>query len=308
MHKEISFFILSDSGNPVKRISVSNLVLYLSFFVLISLIVFAGYGIYDYMKVKRSVPDVHALENLLSDKSDELAVQREQIKTFADGINELKSKLIALNNFENKIRIIANLKDTEDEKGLFGIGGLMPENLDTQISPNEKHNSLMRKMHEQMTQLNQAAEGQEVKFKSLLQSLNEQVSLLAATPAIKPTEGWLTCAFGPRQSPFTGIPEFHKGMDIANRKGTPIVATADGIVAFSGMKGLMGNMVLIDHGHNIVTRYGHANKLIAKQGAKVKRGEVIALIGNTGRTTGPHVHYEVRINGVAVDPAKYILN
>ena len=120
--------------------------------------------------------------------------------------------------------------------------------------------------------------------------------------------GWTTSSFGYRISPFTGRREFHKGFDIANRKGTPIISTADGMIAFAGPKGLLGNMVAIDHGHGMVTRYGHIHEIIKKRGERVKRGETIALVGNTGRSTGPHLHYEVRLNGVAVNPVNYFLN
>jgi murein DD-endopeptidase MepM/ murein hydrolase activator NlpD len=97
-------------------------------------------------------------------------------------------------------------------------------------------------------------------------------------------------------------------LDIATRQGTPVDAPADGRVTFAGPKGLMGNMLTIQHGHGFVTRYGHLSKIFKKVGDKVKRGEVIAQVGNTGRSTGPHLHYEVLLSGVPVNPARYILN
>jgi murein DD-endopeptidase MepM/ murein hydrolase activator NlpD len=100
----------------------------------------------------------------------------------------------------------------------------------------------------------------------------------------------------------------HKGLDIAARKGTPILATADGIVTFAGKKGLLGKTIVIDHGHGMKTRYGHNHKLLKKRGDRVKRWEPIALMGSSGRSTGPHTHYEVHLNGVPVNPEKYILN
>jgi len=141
-----------------------------------------------------------------------------------------------------------------------------------------------------------------------LESLKNQKIFLASTPAIRPAKGWVTSKFGYRKSPFTGKKSFHSGYDIANKKGTPVFATADGLVVFSKTKGYLGKAVILDHGHGIVTRYGHLSKIIAKKGTLVKRGDLIGLIGSTGRTTGSHVHYEVRLNGVPVNPAKYILN
>jgi len=95
-------------------------------------------------------------------------------------------------------------------------------------------------------------------------------------------------------------------VDIATRKGTPIVATADGVVTFAGAKALMGRMIVIDHGHGMVTRYAHISKALKKRGDAVKRGDTIALVGNTGRSTGSHLHYEVHLNGIPVNPATYI--
>ena len=144
--------------------------------------------------------------------------------------------------------------------------------------------------------------------KELVEYLEDQKSLLASTPSIWPVRGWLTSTFGYRTSPFTGRREMHKGLDIATRSGTPIIAPADGLVVFSGREGGFGNMIVIDHGYGITTRYGHCSALDAKLGQKIKRGDVIARVGNTGRSTGPHVHYEVAVNGVPVNPSRYILN
>ena len=170
----------------------------------------------------------------------------------------------------------------------------------------------MRDMHEQIDQLSQASSNQQEGLESLLKSLEDQQNLLASTPAIRPVarnvKSWITSRFGYRKSPFTQRRELHKGYDIASRQGTPILSTADGVVTFAGKKGLLGNTVVIDHGHGMVTRYGHCSKLLKKRGDKVKRWETIALMGNTGRSTGPHVHYEVHLNGIPVNPVKYILN
>ncbi|MBW2604192.1 MAG: M23 family metallopeptidase [Deltaproteobacteria bacterium] len=163
-------------------------------------------------------------------------------------------------------------------------------------------------MHEQTRDLNLASASQEKVFESLYEGLKSQRNLLSSTPSIRPTEGWLSSGFGYRISPFTGLREFHKGLDIAGRKGTEIIATADGVVTFVGRNGSYGKMIKINHGHGIITRYGHIQKLLKKRGEAVKRGDVIALMGNTGRTTGPHLHYEVMLNGLPVNPKKYILN
>jgi murein DD-endopeptidase MepM/ murein hydrolase activator NlpD len=138
--------------------------------------------------------------------------------------------------------------------------------------------------------------------------LKEQKSLLASTPSIKPTEGWLSSGFGYRISPFTNQREFHKGLDIATRIGTPVIAPADGLIVFVGREGHLGKTVTINHGYNMVTRYGHLNNFKVKKGEHVKRTQIIGEVGNTGRCTGPHLHYEVQLNGIPVNPLQYILN
>jgi murein DD-endopeptidase MepM/ murein hydrolase activator NlpD len=243
---------------------------------------------------------------------EEIHHQRKQIQEFAGEINALKAKLLALNSFEKKIRIIANIEIPNDSDGIFGVGGSIPEDLDAQLPLKEKHYSLMRNMHEQIEEIGRASAGQHKELESLLKSLEDQQNLLASTPAIRPLSGnvksWVTSRFGYRKSPFTGRRELHKGLDIASRKGTPILATADGVVTFAGKKGLLGKTIVVDHGHGMKTRYGHNHKLLKKRGDKVKRWEPIALMGSSGRSTGPHVHYEVHLNGIPVNPEKYILN
>ena len=118
--------------------------------------------------------------------------------------------------------------------------------------------------------------------------------------------GWLSSAFGNRTDPFTGQPDFHPGIDISADKGTPIYATADGRVGSAAYSGAYGNLVVIDHGFGISTRYGHMSKFGVKAGDRVQRGDVIGYIGQTGRANGPHVHYEVWLNGRMLNPLRLL--
>ncbi len=312
MRKKISFVILGSSGAPAKQVCTSKAVIRLFGAGLLAFFAVVGYIVYDYYNLRDTTSRLQNREVYLTSQMEEIRLQRKQIQEFATEINALKAKLLALNNFEKKIRIIANIEDTNDSSNIFGVGGSIPDDLDPQIPLKEKHNSLIRDMHEQIEQLSRASGSQREEFEALLRSLEDQQNLLASTPAIRPVsrgvKSWVTSRFGYRKSPFTGRREFHKAYDIAARPGTPILATADGVVTFAGKKGLYGNVIIIDHGHGMVTRYGHCAKLLKKRGEKVSRWETIALLGNTGRSTGPHVHYEVRLNGIPVNPEKYILN
>ena len=308
MRNKVSLLILSGNNAP-RQITASKS--FLRFLVVIMLcgIAFSAYSVSDYLKLKKSIAIKQMLENQVVGQRDTIASQRRQIQTFAGQINSLKSRLIALNKLEQKIRIVANLEETTANNGLFGVGGSMPADLDPKLSLKERHDRLLREMHEQTGKLDEASEIQNQNLSSLLKALEVRVNLLAHTPAIRPVKGgWVTSRFGYRPHPITKSREFHKGLDIASRAKTPILATADGQVTFTGRKGNLGRVIIIDHGHGIITRYGHIHSAKKKAGQKVKRGEIIALVGSTGRTTGPHVHYEVMLNGVQVDSSKYILN
>jgi len=308
--KEISFFILSNTGSPIKQITASgSVVRYGSLFIAVCMILL-GYLTFDYITLKKASLNNRYLQSKVSVQQDEISNQHKQIQYFAGEITNLKTKLIDLYSFEKKIRAMANIKNKNNDlqDGFFGIGGSSPADLNTKIDITEKHNSLMREMHEQVDELNLATKRQTEGFKSVLSFFEEQRSLLASTPAIRPAHGRTTSTFGYRTSPFTGLREFHKGYDIASNVGTPIVATANGTVSEAEYNGALGNMIAINHGHGMVTRYAHASKILKKPGDFIKRGEIIALIGNSGRSTGSHVHYEVHLNGVPVNPDNYMLN
>lgn len=303
-----SFFILSNTGAPIKKVSIPGFLLRTLGVLLMVGIAGLGYLIYDHYRIRGAIHASGDLQQTIQLQEDLITSQRQQIQKFADDINRLKSQLVALNNFEEKIRIIANIGSDKGQDTLFGVGGSRPEDLATNIDVNRRHTSLMREMHSQIDLLQAASEKQQEKMVSLLGKLESQRSLLASTPAIRPAKGWLTSRFGHRTSPFTGRREFHKGLDIANQKGTPVMVTADGIVRSVGSRRYLGNYIVIDHGHGMVTHYGHLDKAVVKRGAKVKRGDKIAEMGNSGRSTGPHVHYAVYLNGVPVNPSSYILN
>jgi murein DD-endopeptidase MepM/ murein hydrolase activator NlpD len=144
-------------------------------------------------------------------------------------------------------------------------------------------------------------------FADLQEHMQDNVARLRATPSILPARGWISSEFGYRVNPFSGTRTFHAGIDIANFTGTPVYATADGIVSYAGPRGGYGNVVQIDHGFGIVTRFGHNSKLLVQVGKRVRRGDKISEIGSTGRSTAPHCHYEVVLNGKPVNPRAFIL-
>ena len=150
--------------------------------------------------------------------------------------------------------------------------------------------------------------GLEVDIHELDQFLLDRDSFLKSTPTLMPTRGWITSYYGPRISPTSKRPKMHEGIDIGARPATPIVAPADGVVTDAGRRLGLGNFIQLNHGYGIETIYAHAKTLSVERGERVSRGDELATVGSTGHSTGPHVHYEVRVNGTPVDPLYFILD
>jgi len=308
MKKTMTIVVAGNSSGPMRRITIpSGLLVVLAAAVVVCLGL-VGYVVYDYGVLRKEAHAVEMLQNRLTSHRAHLSEQRQQITSLAGRINDIKSRLAGLNEFEKKIRVIANLTTASDAEHLFGVGGIPPAEIVADPDM-ERPNSLLREMHNQLSMLDSAFVSQEKSFAELLTYLKDKRRLLASTPAIRPINGgWITSRFSYRKSPFTGRREFHHGLDIAARVSTPVLATADGTVIYSGYKGALGNCIIIDHGYGMVTRYGHLSECVKKRGETVEREESVGLVGNTGLSTGPHLHYEVRVNGVPADPEKYILN
>jgi len=151
-------------------------------------------------------------------------------------------------------------------------------------------------------------EGLESRLSLVRQSMDQRNALAAATPSIWPAHGWVTSPMGYRTDPLDGGSDFHPGLDIASDRGEPVYATAAGTVTFAGNQGTYGNLIAIDHGYGLETRYGHLMSFSIGKGERVKRGDVIGRVGSTGRSTGNHLHYEVLANGTLLNPLRLLTN
>jgi murein DD-endopeptidase MepM/ murein hydrolase activator NlpD len=184
-----------------------------------------------------------------------------------------------------------------------GILGDMDERLDA--------NNLvvmMNDLYSSASNLENVTLSEEKNYAYLLEYFRDRVDRMRFTPSLIPAEGRLSSEFGYRYNPFTGVRTFHNGLDVANRIGTPIYAPADGIVRVTGVMGALGKTIRIDHGYNIVSKYGHLSQIFVGLNQKVKRGERIALMGTSGRSTGPHLHYQVEVKRRPVNPRLFILD
>lgn len=221
--------------------------------------------------------------------------------------NRLETELAALREFDLRLRTAAGLEMKENS--FLATGGadtlssrtLMVAAVAHQTPPTDNLPMELDRLSHEMNNRTKS-------FQELIDQLEAKRSVLASTPTIWPVKGWLTAGFGYRRSPFTGLRQMHEGVDISNSVGTPVIAPADGMVSYAGPLGGFGNVVSIDHGHNISTFYAHLQQHKVSQGQRIKRGDLIALVGTTGRATGPHLHYEIQVNGSPVNPSKYVID
>ncbi|HVE73144.1 MAG TPA: peptidoglycan DD-metalloendopeptidase family protein [Thermoanaerobaculia bacterium] len=238
-----------------------------------------------------SLSQTHELSKLRRENR-ELQTANEQ---FGKSVESLRTQLRTVEDRTRKLAIIAGIT-TLDEAAQGGSGGLRNEEL--QASP---YRDDVDKMSFRSDRLSKDLNQLEERF--VAQSL-----MLSSTPSIAPVRGILTDGFGGRSDPFTREPGQHNAVDISSAIGQPIRAPADGIVVKAEWASGYGNVIYISHGYGYSTRYGHLSSFATRPGQRVKRGEVIGHVGSTGRSTGPHLHYEVRVNNNPVNPLEYILN
>lgn len=214
---------------------------------------------------------------------------RQVNRSFEDSIRTLQKQLGDYEDRTRQLAIVAGL----DELGVgqqAGIGGQ-----EAQIDVD-------------LPGLRQRTSDLEASLEQVDEKLNERLRLIASTPAIAPVKGILTSSFGRRSDPLTGKPASHRGIDIATAPGSDVRASADGIVVRTGRIGQLGKAVYVSHGYGVTTRYAHLSSIAVTPGQRVERGDPVGQVGNTGRTTGYHLHYEVRVDGSAVNPLAYILD
>ena len=273
-----------------------------SFVVLIGVLGSSFYFVQQYSKLQGSETELVKLRR-------DAKIRKIQVEKFAQQVKNFETEMVRLERFEKKLRVITALENSprsiEKNWGVGGPYGLSTNSFTTAMGRGAAN--MVERLSNGLGHLGKQAKIQSISFQELDNFFKNQKSLLSSTPSIWPTRGWVTSGFGFRKSPFTGLREKHEGWDIAARNGAPVRATADGMVVVEGREYGYGNLVEIDHGYGLVTRYGHNSKHFVKVGDRVKRGQVVTLVGNTGRSTGPHLHYEVLLNGVPVNPKNYIL-
>lgn len=231
---------------------------------------------------------------------NENRVLRGQLKTFSEKLEMLDARLSTLNERGNELRAVVDLPKIDEDVRKVGVGGL-DEKLD--LTSSADINSLLNKLEATAKKAERELQLQSQNYVEVTKRYENRKVEFSHLPSIRPIDGFLSSSFGMRLHPILDVYKPHEGQDISCNPGTPVYTTADGVVEYSGPTGDgLGIKMQINHGYGIKTIYGHLSKVLVKEGRQVKRGDLIARSGNTGISTAPHLHYEVRRNGVPQNP------
>lgn len=335
-NKSYTILIASNRFGETYKLTVRSSWLKFMGFIGFCLILLAATATIDYFGLLLKASENRSLKA-------ENATLKSQFQVAEEKLSGLEASLERIQNFTKKLNLITNVEDEERVLKLAlspaSRAGAMPDatqpattaqvarlpsseflirepQAPEKLFADEKNGEVGvardngREYTSLSVRIDRALRNSQLREQGVLQlwdNLSERQSLLTATPSIKPTRGWFTSRFGYRMDPLTNRPEMHAGLDMAAPPGTPVYAPADGVVSYVGYENGYGKLVSIDHGYGVVTRFGHNSRVFVEQGQKIHRWDVISAVGNSGRSTGPHLHYEVRIHGIAVDPTNYIL-
>jgi murein DD-endopeptidase MepM/ murein hydrolase activator NlpD len=319
--KHYTVLVFTQQAARVKKFIFSPLTLKVGATALILLFIFSGYLFYNYIAYHKKVFEIKKIRS-------ELSFQQAEIQSFLEKITVLEEQLTRLKGVEeqvkNGLKEVQELKKEKKVKKLPPPPRLPGKTSRVSETPGPKpYSSPIRgeevsilekerpepvsRLHLDLLELSKEAFQREQKLKELKESLHAQKSVLLSIPSLWPVIGRITSAFGEtRFSPSSGGTRPHMGIDIAAPPGTPIAAAADGVVLIAGREAAYGRLVCIDHGHGYTTMYGHLKDIQVKPGDRVHAGQTLGTVGISGNTTGPHLHYEVRIHGRPVNPFPYL--
>lgn len=298
--KAFTLMLIPHSRGKVRQIAISRSGFFL---ILLGVAVFFALlssSINDYRQARSKEARLHKLERVNKTQEEKILSLVQEIEGFSEKMEELKK-------LEDKLRILAGVgggSETEEEK--LGKGG--PENyllLEKEIEL-EKGGSLstnlIGKIEENVVFLKNEIKRCEKSLGELEEIIREKIDLFASTPNIFPVQGWISSGYGWRRNPFTRKKEFHRAIDIVAPWGTEVKAAAQGKVISTGWGGAYGLIIRINDGHGYYTVYGHLSHILVKKGQWVKKGDIIGRVGSSGRSTGPHLHFEVWFNEKIINP------
>ncbi|WP_169088339.1 M23 family metallopeptidase [Paenibacillus sp. PL91] len=315
LSKKFTFVIIPDANQSVQRFRLSGLIIIL---LPITIALLAACAILFFLLLSRHASVTDTLKNQLaasalqyeqqlSENESHISELQTNLVLFSEQAHAMENKMVEISELESQLKQLAGI-DTKAPVSISSLstveGGQGGEELPL---PEEAGTDLILETSKQYADVLQQMDAIIPQLQHTKKAVVSYQEILQITPTIWPTDSRkVTSLFGIRTDPFTGRATYHSGFDIGGNTGDPIYAAADGIVTLSERDRVLGINVMIDHGRGISTRYLHLHKNIAEVGDKVKKGQVIGELGSTGRSTGPHLHYEVSINGKNVDPVPYI--
>ncbi len=238
----------------------------------------------------------------LRKENEELA---SRLMLFESEVVDLKKRMNVNFELQNRARLLANLDPIPGDVWQVGVGGPEPWLLDREIKATDL---VFSGFENDIDRIVRQSRLQKESYREIIEILDKESDIRKCTPSVRPLKGgFLSSRFGRRMDPFTGRIAFHKGVDFFARSGTPVMSTAGGMITMAKKNGSMGLTIEVNHGNGFKTKYAHLSKILIKRGQRINRGEIIGLVGNTGRSTGPHLHYEVLFRKTHRDPLHYII-
>lgn len=322
-NKTYTVLVMSDGGTSVRKFRVTTRRVKIAIYGLASLIVLlVGATVAAYFFGSRFGDEATRLSTVERENHDlrqRLGQANREVGRVQSKVKAVSTALDKVSRYASKLRRLTHLSDPARglAMGPVAVGGPnrteawlveLEEDGETLDTGRERREMRVGIITRSVAALKQKTQDTQTLIESLEKYFKDREVLLTSTPSIWPTRGSFASKFGMRKDPISGAPSFHKGIDIYAERGTPVMAPADGTVAFSAHRGGYGLHVVVDHGFGVKTLYGHLSKSVVKVGQKVKRGDPLGRVGSTGRSTGPHLHYEVRIHGIPQNPFRYILD
>lgn len=300
-----TFLYVPDGEGGVRTVNVDKRKVY-AFCSLVGLFLLVVSGVtVSYVRQGHVLRSVHQ-------RDLEIVSLRKTIGSLEDEVSRYQRVMAENRQLQERANLLAGLGPLEDDElnQLFGRGGQAPYE-DTGLGlVDEASRDRIRELRTKLDRLMREAQFQRDGFQEVLEVLREDQELRDGTPSIRPIpegHGYISSRYGRRPDPFTGEPTMHRGLDFSAPVGTPVRAPASGRVKHASRGGSLGLMVELDHSNGLITRYGHLSEILVEKGEWVTRGQIVARVGNTGRSTGPHLHYEVVQNGRSQNPWLYIV-
>jgi murein DD-endopeptidase MepM/ murein hydrolase activator NlpD len=291
---EFNLLIVHGDGSRILRLNLPRWVLWGSLLAVVLGVSTLGAIFGDYVSLKREGPYHERLRR-------QVAEQAALVNSFSQRTTELRKEISSWRELHARIWEPFGPDEKFGQQRSLGIGGGQAER---DARSGQQGSSLSRELD--LIEASVAEEGQSLR--ALEQFVTGAKKILASLPSRWPLRGAVNSGFGRRFSPWTASPEFHSGIDISANQGTQIKAPAAGTIIFAGHSPEYGNLIVVDHGQETKTLYGHLSRIHVAAGQTVTRGQLIGFSGNTGRSSGPHLHYEVQLRGQAVDPRGYLWN